>query len=157
MNELKTFDQNITTFTANGREYRKASSLSIDRLKVKQKFDAAFAYGGDFKQVFTSVNRAFKLLNERKDADAAVELYRLTEGLVNVDEGEIGAFRICTLFWNTPDEDIRYYNKEVMDRKIADWNAEGIDAAFFLKSAMLSITGFIESYKERILNTLSPE
>lgn len=151
---LKMPDLNARSFWANGTEYFIHESISIKRFAVKQKFDIAFAYGSNFKQVYDAVKAAYQKLNERKDADAAVELYRLMEGLVNVDENQIGVINQCTLFINSAGENIAQYEQHVMDKKIRDWSEEGIDIKFFFLLAARHIPGFIDACKERIQSSL---
>lgn len=154
--ELKMPDLQAKSFIANGTEYFIAESISIERLRIKNRLDIAHGYGGDFGQVFKSVKAAYDKLNEQKTADASYELRKLMEGMVNVDEGEIGSVRLCTLFMNTLGEDVRYYNKAVMDKKIADWEKEGIDVNFFLLKAISGIAGFMPALNEHTPNSLSP-
>ncbi len=148
-------DLHAKSFVANGVTYYISESISIERLRIKNRLDIAHSYGGDFSQVFGAVKQAYGKLNEQKLADAAFELRKLMEGMVNVDEGEIGAVRLCTLFMNTMDEDIRFYNKAVMDKKIADWEQEGIDSTYFFLRAISTIPDFTRHLKELTPNLLN--
>lgn len=155
MNKLKELTLDTKEFEANGTKYFIASSLSIERMALREQFDLEFGIGASFKETFDTLREAYNLLNERKFADAAVCLNDRMKGIVNVEKKEVPAVRFCTLFINAEGEDITTYSDEIAAKKIEDWKREGIDSKFFFQLAALSTNGFINAFKEITRNTLT--
>jgi hypothetical protein len=149
-------DLNAKSFTANGTEYFISSSLSIERLAIREKMELKFGFGSSFTQVFDALKDAYGLLNDRKFADAAVKLYNTMQGVANADENEISAVELCTLFINAAGEDITVYDAAVMEKKKEDWKKGGIDAKFFFQLAALTTSGFISAFKAVTQSSLLP-
>jgi len=144
-----------TSFEANGKTYYKANSISISRMRAYEKLTV----GGvlDFKRAWDKLVLAKAHLNKGLIVDAGIELDKVMSGMVNIDEGEVQAVMICTLFWNIKDEDDRFYVHTKMLEKIEDWSLSGLDSQFFFQDAALSLPGFIAACKDRIQTSLKTE
>ena len=138
--------------TYQGKTYYKSEKLSIRRLRAYEKWTV----GGllDFKKLWEGINESIKSLNASQPVDAGIILDKIKTSLVDLNQGENQAMEICTLYWNFPGEDDRYFEYPQCQAKIKDWVDAGIEADFFLKDAILSIPGFIPAFKERFHSTL---
>lgn len=147
MTELKRIDFEKGTFTANGKAYRIEGALSIERYAELQLLEKELAYGFTVKDIFNKLKLLWDYLNKLKFAEAAVLVRDLMAGATRVSERTPTTLKICALFINTEDEDRGTITQEMINKKIEDWKAEGIDMRDFFSVASSSINGFLEIYK----------
>lgn len=146
----KEIPPDATSFEANGKTYRKASGLSFQRYRWMEGLQQEFWFGRSPEETFKSEKRAYELINKLSFADAAVCLDNSMRGVGQVSDRKINAaFRLCMLFWNYDGEDARFMTDELMASKIADMEAEGIEAGFFFVQAARSVPGYIAACTER--------
>ena len=131
---------------ANGTKYYVESALSVDRWKVKDAIEIELGLGVSFNETFTKLKEVYELLNKMRLADATVKIYDLMNGLSNLEKRHVPILMYCTLFINAEDEDRRYWSIDLANKKIKDWNEEGIDMSFFLTIAFSALKGLKELY-----------
>ena len=146
--EPRTIPDNATQFEANGKVYRKANSLSFNRYGWMEQLQVKLGFGRDPHEMFKSEAEAFGLLNKMKFAEAAVHINNNMSGLAAIAEREPHPiFKMCALFWNYEGESVGTMTDDLMAEKMADWDASGIDSAFFFRSAMVNVPGLLAAYR----------
>lgn len=152
---LKTIDINCKSFMANGNEYFiERSSISMARFIEYEKIQIELGYGVSFSQIYEHVKDIYEMCNKMEFANIAVRSYKILEGIKKFEERSIPALTLCALFINTKDEDRRVISKDIIDRKLDDWDKEGLDITPFFQLAIASLQGFLPAYKKAI-QTLS--
>jgi len=134
------------SFKANGKKYYIETSLSVDRWKEKDALELQLGLGVSFNDVMTRLREVWELLNKLKLAEAIVKIYDIMNGLTNIEKRHSPILLYCTLFINEENEDRRYWNLDLANSKLKDWNEEGIDVGFFLTIAFSSVKGLKEFY-----------
>lgn len=147
MTELKRINFESGKFTANGKEYTIEGALSISRYAELQILEKELAYGFTVKDIFNKLKLLWDYLNKLKFAEAAVLVRDLMAGATRVAERTPTVLKICALFINIKDEDRGTITQAMIDEKIEDWKAEGIDMRDFFQVATSSINGFLEVYQ----------
>lgn len=147
MTELKRIDFKAGKFTANGKTYTIEGALSIERYAEFQILEKELAYGFTAKDIFDKLRKMWDNQNKLKFVENAVLLDNLMRGIVKLEERNPTVLKICALFINTPDEDRATITQDLIDVKIADWKAEGLDMRDFFQVASSSVNGFLEIYK----------
>jgi len=144
---LKELDLTQKKFTANGKTYHIRKSMSFDRYRMYEKLQIEVGYGANFKQIYDNVKAAYDLVNKSEFANTAVKLHNILAGIKTIESRQIPALRICALFINADGEDEKVITEEMIDEKIADWEAEGYDIFPFFQLAINSIPDFSLAYK----------
>lgn len=144
---LKELDLTQKKFEANGKTYHIRKSMSFDRYRMYEKLQIEVGYGANFKQIYDNVKGAYELVNKSEFANTAVKLHNILAGIKNIESRQIPALRICALFINAEGEDEKVITEEMIDEKIADWEAEGYDIFPFFQLAINSIPDFSLAYK----------
>lgn len=147
MQELKRIDFEKGKFTANGKTYTIEGALSIERYAELQLLEKELAYGFTVKEIFNKLKQLWDFLNKMKFAEAAVLIRDLMAGATRVAERTPTTLKICALFINTDDEDRATITQEMINKKIEDWKAEGLDMRDFFQVASSSVNGFLEVYQ----------
>lgn len=145
---LKRIDLENPTFTANGKTYTAEGGLSIERYAEMQILEKELGYGFTVKAIFDKLQSMWNNQNKMKFAENAVILNDLMRGVAKVSERTPTILKVCALFVNTPDEDRATINADLINQKIADWKAEGIDMRDFFQLAFSSVNGFLEVYRK---------
>jgi hypothetical protein len=154
MKELKVIDIKEKKFTANGTDYFIESGLSFERFRMYQKLQIECGYEVGFEGMFNRIKQIYDLCNAMKFADIAVLTSNILQGVVKVEERKIPVLSMCALFINTKDEDRKTINDDVVDKKIADWEAEGLDITPFFQLALSSMANFSKAWEEVTRNIL---
>lgn len=141
-------------FTAGGHTYFVEDSLSLERYKAFQRMELELGYGLSFSSLHEKISTAYGLLNENKLADAAVLLYSVMEGAVNLSEKKPIGLWVSTLFVNRSDEDRTTWSKTIAEEKLEHW--KDIEANFFLIVALSKVSNFTNSLREisKVLETV---
>jgi len=135
------------SFMANGREYFKAESVSNQRYLWLQELQVELGYGQTIEDFFAEQRKQYELVNQQKFADAAVSLHNSMNGIRNIaDRKPTVAMRIMALFWNYKGEAVGVMTNELMEEKVADWEAEGIDIRDFFREALSVVPGLLSAY-----------
>jgi hypothetical protein len=151
---LRDLEPDTQEFTANGKQYRVYSSVSIDRWEQYELLQVEAGLGRTFEQLVGTLRDALQMCNEVASgkpvfADLAIMLRDQLVGLTLIDERRTPAIlKLCTLFINREGEDVRFIDEGLMQSKIDDWRKEGISVRFFFGFALRSIPGFFEAYTE---------
>lgn len=149
---LKRIDFEKGEFLADGKTYKVATEMSINRFKALETLEIEFYYGFTMREMFEKLKAAFMDLNKTKPADASVKIHNLMKGVADrVDKREPVILRICSLFLNTEGEDVAEWSEELAKEKIDVWAKEGFLIDDFFTLAASIVPGFIKDY-ERILN-----
>lgn len=146
--ELKRIDLNAGHFEANGKKYFIEGAMSIERYAEFQLYEKELAYGLTVKGIFERLQKVYQLLNKMQFADSAVIIYDVIKGLAKLEDREPTVLKICALIINEENEDRKEFNEDLINRKIADWKAEGIDMQDFFYVASVSVNGLRELYKK---------
>lgn len=147
MQELKRIDFNAGTFEANGKTYTIEGALSIERYAELQILEKELAYGFTVKNIFDKIRQIWDNQNKLKFAENAVLLHDLMRGVTKLEERTPTILKICALFINTPEEDRTTLTAQMIEGKINDWKAAGIDMRDFFQVASSSVNGFLEVYQ----------
>lgn len=151
---LKVIDINSKEFVANGKTYYIESSLSFKRFLMYQKLQIECGYEVGFYGLYEKIKKIYELCDKMKFAEIAVLTHNIISGIAKVDERKIPALQLCALFINEKNEDRHIINDDIVDRKIADWEAEKLDILPFFQLAAISMKGFMDAYKEITQTTL---
>lgn len=153
---LVSLDPKATRFMAGAkldREYRVYESVSFERYQAYELLQVEVGLARTFQQFQDQIDEAYLLCNQVASgkpvfADLAVLLRDLKIGTMLVGERQTHAvLKMCCLFINREGEDLRYIDEALIESKVDDWRAAGIDMAFFFQFALRSIPGFFDAYR----------
>jgi len=152
MSEVKKIDLSQGWFMANGKKYVISNSISVERYKEYEKLEPKLTYGVGFEELFRNVKKAYELVNQQKFADSAVVLHNIMSGIKEVEDSKRihPALTMCSLVINVEGEESAIYSAEMVNNKVEDWTAEGLDMIDFFLLALKSIKGFRQTYLEFI-------
>jgi hypothetical protein len=143
-------------FECAGRKFYLRESLSFVRYRELQKINLEFGYSATFHDLFKRIREAWELLNAVKLGEAAVVLHNVMYGVVNLDQKEDPALRLCALFIDEEGEDPTVYNEAKMSDKIECWGKElAVDPFFHLAANLVS--GWISAFNRISQNGLGEE
>lgn len=152
-NELKSPDLKAPSFTANGKKYQIESSISIARKIECDKLIIEVTGGGNMGENFSDWKKVYELCNDKKFADIAVLAHNRMEGVKKWQERHDPVLSLCALFINEEIEDRRVITNEMIRQKISDWEAEGIEYAFFLTMGKGLLKNLMKSCSDTSPNT----
>jgi hypothetical protein len=134
MNLRKIDFEKETSFECDGKKYFvNSSTLSFTRYRELQKISLEFGFSAAFEDIFKNLKTAIDSYNKHDYFNMSVTLYKIQEGIVNLDTKDDPALRICALFINEENEDITSYNEALMKAKIESWGRElSIEPFFYL-------------------------
>lgn len=75
-------------------------------------------------------------------------------GIKTVDNRRVPMLELVCLFINSKDEDRKVINDDMIQLKLSDWEAEGLDMMPFFQLAVSSIKNFSSVYTEFTQNIL---
>jgi len=154
---LKKIDLSDLKFTANGKEYFVEPEISAKRFAVMQELEIELGFGVTYKKMFEGLGEAYELLNAGRNADAAVHIHQIREGIAGLENREFPIMQYCACFVNTKDEDRRDWDEKIMAEKIEDWNKEGISYLSFFPLAINMVRGLKVNYVQYIQDTSKKE
>ena len=135
------------------RTYFIAESLSVDRYIEFEQMQAAAAYGCTFQDIAKAWQDIKDALNKVKFVEAAAIIDNMQNALTKGAEKKNHlALRVCALFLNEVDEDIRMYKQEVIDAKINDWLESGVCYEDFFRLTVSLVPGLLAAYKQILQN-----
>lgn len=155
VNELIDLPAGTKSFDAGGVRYSVIDDISVGRYKSYQKMEMELGFTLSFSRIVDGLLIAYNALNERRDADAAVSIKQLLEGVTLIKEKKPIALYVATLFINRPGEDLSEWSITLAEEKLEHW--KNINANFFLGSALSLVRSFPERYNEiaRIMTRVS--
>ena len=139
MKELRKIDFiKEKNFECGGRKFHIDESLSFDRYKELQKIGIEFGFVATFEDIFKNLTKAIEAYNKHDYFNMSIVIYKIQEGIKNLEDKDDPALRICALFINEEDEDISAYNEALMKSKIDCWGGElSIDPFFYLAASLV--------------------
>jgi len=150
--ELIKLEQDTKSFTTKGgKTYHvaQAQELSVDYFLQWLNLQPQVAYGADFTSINSNLNRAWKHLNDGKQADAAVIIHNILNGIdKNINKRTHPVLELCALFIYGEDEDRTKYDHEYMLKKIEDWKESGIDITSFFQLAFSLVIGLSDELEQ---------
>lgn len=146
INEVKSPLPQAKSFEAGGVKYFITDNISVGRYQAYQKMEMELGFTLSFNRIVDNLLTAYNALNERRDADAAVALKQLLEGVTLIKEKKPIALYVATLFINTSEEDLAKWDLPMAETKIDHW--KDIDSNFFLGKALSFVRQFPEKYNE---------
>lgn len=148
---LKTIDIKTKSFTANGVEYFiEMGGISMARFIEYEKLQVELGYGVTFIQLYEAIKESYELTNKQRFADLAVKLYNILQGIKTFEQRRVPAFELCALFINAKDEKREIITADMIAKKLADWEVEGLDAVPFFQLAVSSLQNFSTAYNVAI-------
>ena len=151
--ELISPDIKVGLFIANGKTYIAEKKISIARKIECDKLIIEVTGGGNMGENFADWNKVYALCNDKKFADIAVLAHNRMEGVKKWQEKHDPVLSMCALFINEENEDRRVISPEIIKAKISDWEAAGIEYAFFLTMANGLLKNLTASWSDTSQNT----
>lgn len=148
------------TFVANGKNYIVRDKVTIRRYREYQKLEPYLALGIGTKEIWDSLTK-IEAANNKGDRNAiAVSCHNMKNGIKDATSEERFpiAMQMCALVIDREDEDPGQYDPTIMQEKMKDWEAEGLDVSAFFTMALISIPGFKEtflSYTQELAKTVT--
>ena len=139
MNTLRKIDfTKEKYFECGGRKFYVSDTLSFARYRELQKISIEFGFSATFEDIFKNLSKSIEAYNKHDYFNMSIILYKIQEGIKNLDEKDDPALRICALFINEENEDITVYNEALMKSKIDCWGgALSIDPFFYLAASLV--------------------
>jgi len=133
-------------FECDGRKFFKTDSLSFARYRELQKIMIEFGFSATFEDIFNNLKTAVEYYNKHQYFDMSIVLYKIQEGIKNIETKDDAALRLCALFINEEGEDETKYNEGMMKAKIDCWAKELAVSPFFYLASSL-IPGWMPAYQ----------
>lgn len=146
VNEVIDLKPDTKFFDTPGGRYFVSEKISVGRYQHYQRFEIQLGFSLRFSLLVDGLLSAYNALNERRDADAAVSIKQLLEGVTLIQERKPIAMYVATLFINKEGEDKSEWSEAMADKKMDDW--KNINANFFLAAALSLVRKFPEKYNE---------
>lgn len=148
--KLIKLDGTTREFIANGKKYFIESEISHKRWNHYLVESVALAFGMTVPEIANSFIEIFNLTNEEgcRKGDIAVISRDAIKGLEMIEKRDKApVVRLCALFFNEEKEDRRTITEDMIQRKIDDWDEEGIDMNSFFRFALAFIPNFKALYE----------
>jgi len=142
-------------FECGGRKFWQDDAPSFVRYRIAQKIMLEFGYSATFIDIFNNLKKAIDFYNKHDYFNMSVTIYKIQEGIVNLDEKEDPALRLCALFLNEQDEDTTKYNEAEMQSKIDCWASE-LEVGPFVCLARDIVADWMPTYQLVIRSGLTP-
>jgi hypothetical protein len=140
------------SFVANGTTYTVTDSLSFAEHTYFNALCVRLAYGRDYDSISQNIAGAIADINKMQMVPACVKLDNLQKGITAFPNRAEDAFAVCSLFIKYAGEDRGPIDAAAMgaaiNKKIADWTAEGLDAVPFLHLAARQCGNLLNDWKE---------
>lgn len=145
-NELRKLEPGTDHFECGGRKFYISDKMSFIKFEKLSEWSLEFGFSATFKDIFTQLKRLYEVLNQTKFADAAIICHNIMTGIVNLEQKDNAAFRICALFILEEGENEIDYNEAKISEKIECWSKE-LEVSFFLNFAAAIIPKWIAAYR----------
>lgn len=141
-------------FTANGRNYKVTTSLSVTRWIQFEISQVELGFGVSFSDMVRTLNKIYADANKGKLADVAVTTYNALNGIkTRLEDRTHPVLKICSLFINYEGEDVGQWDEDLAKEKQADWMAEGMPMDYFFQFALNAVENLLTVYGEISLST----
>ena len=144
MKELKTIHFKDGSFTANGVHYFIEKDISIQRAVYAEAAKMELESGKKVGKQIEDWIQVYDLANQQKFADIVVLAYNNRRGFKNFFEDISPVLKLCAVFINAEDEDRRYINDDLVQKKVKDWEEEGISQQSFFALALALLKSEVE-------------
>lgn len=146
VNEIINLKPDTKSFETPGGTYYVNEDITVGRYQHYQKMEIQLGFSLRFSGIVEGLLTSFNALNERRDADAAVAIKQLLEGVTLIQEKKPIAMYVATLFVNKSGENLSEWSEALANEKIKDWT--NINTGFFLGLALALVRGFPEKYNK---------
>ena len=155
MSELRKIDfEKENHFKCGGKEYFVIEDPGFIRFRELQKISLEFGYSATFEDIFNNLKSAVDSYNKHDYFNMSIVLYKIQEGIKNLEEKDDPALRLCALFIVEKDEDLTICNAAMMKAKIDCW-AKELEVGPFLSLAVSLSPGWMPGYQMFIRNGLN--
>lgn len=160
--EIKILPEDTKEFLANGIKYILRESLTIKRFWQFERYRVMLGMKMDIVELYSMIVSIYEKIPEIiRDAKVGTNLYADIRdsliGLNDLNERVPVAFYMATLFWSADGENISNWTIEEANKKIDDWNEEGIDSSFFLQTSLPYLKDFLLAYSQSMKAFLEVE
>jgi len=147
----------VRYFTANGRRYtirKPEEGVGIFRHTKMNQMAAVTGMGATFADLYRNLKQAVDLANTLvtktpQFTQLAVLLDNMLRGVFEGSKMRYTfALQYCTFFIVWHDEDLTQYDEEEQQKKIDDWNKEGLNEQDFLALGLSMVEGYTAAYLE---------
>lgn len=146
MQKLRTVDFTKKYFECGGRKFYVRDTLSFARYRELQKTNLEFGFSATFHDIYKNLRVAWDHLNSLKLGDAAITIHNVMYGIIQLDDKEDPALRICALFIDEEGEDPAMFDEGKMREKIDCWGKE-LDVLPFFQLATNLVPGWMPAYR----------
>ena len=142
--EPRQVPEGATVLEMNGKVYHRAKSIAIARWPYMERYKATWLHGRQVHEFHKVLGDLEKSLNKTAFVDCAVMVHNLKNDVAGItDPTRLPAAACLTmLFWNYEGEDVGTMSDELMDGKVKDAMASGIDQSFFFSQALASLLAY---------------
>lgn len=135
-------------FEADGITWYIEEQISYDRWIAFLKYNQELAFNMDLDSMWENLEASYNANNEQRYADSAVILRDIMQGVKNMSDKRIpAACKVCALFINEKDEDRRWINEDMIQKKINHWRNAGIEMGSFFQLALTISPAFLKIFK----------
>jgi hypothetical protein len=149
MTSLRKIDfEKEDSFTCAGRTFYK-SPLGFTRYKEAQKIMLELGFSATFVDIYNNTKKAIDAYNKHDYFNMSIIIYKIQEGIKNLDEKDHPGIRLCALILNEENEDSTKYNEAEMKSKIDCWASE-LEVFPFVNLALNIIPEWMNAYQSVI-------
>jgi hypothetical protein len=138
-------------FECDGKKFEVTESLSFTRYRELQKISLEFGFSATFEDIFNNLKTGIDYYNKHDYFNMSITMYKIQEGIKNLEMKDDPSLRLCALFINEENEDPTKYSEAMMKSKIDSWGGELEISPFFYLAASL-VPGWMPSYRLLIQN-----
>lgn len=125
-------------FECDGKKFYVKESLSFVRYRELQRISLEFGFSATFEDIFLNLAKSVESYNKHDYFNMSIVLYKIQEGIKNLEQKDDPALRLCALFIDEENEDPTVYNEAMMKAKIDCWGRElSIDPFFYLAASLV--------------------
>lgn len=143
---LITLKPETRMFETPGGTYYVNDDISVGRYQHYGRLEIQLGFNLRYSTIVDNLLTAYNALNERRDADAAVAVKNILEGVTLAQDRKPIALYVATLIINKSGEDLSEWSEALANEKINDW--KGINSSFFFGLALALVRGFPERYNK---------
>lgn len=141
-------------FECGGKKFYIRESLSFTRYKEMQKIMVEFGFSATFDDIFKKLKESVESYNKLDFFNMSVTIYKILEGVKDIQTKDDPALRLCALFIDEENEDPTKYDESQMKAKIDCWGSELEVGPFFYLATSLVPT-WMYAYQAVIRNGLN--
>lgn len=148
MEEIRRLDEHTRAFDANGRRFIVHDLLTVDGFQRLEELRVEMEAGNTAGDLLKLLQKAYKLLNEQKYADACVVMYNAINIGERINTGKPPAWMMAlTLFVRPEGADLSKWDEQEAEQWVSDWNEEGYAAPDLFSLAFASRVRFDSAFQ----------